>query len=276
MPLETPPYKWRNGRTILALAMTLVLGFLLFAQVVQLVSAGNAAPEASRLTMNFHMHSVVFSNSASVFIYNGADTNPPSHATPVTVPVTCSSSSSEFQQFLPQSYQASFGDTDLWFGGVSWITQPLDEDLTIRGNASMTIWMSASNANVAQSGYVFGISESDGIGNIVGETVHEYYYGTGSVFASTPSPYWLTFNVDRTFARGNIIAFFAGVWSSTKGWQYQVYFDSPATNSYAELPLASVPVPEFTQMGVLVSVSFAAFSSYMLIRRRSCMSLSSR
>ena len=248
--------------------MHFILVLMLSTQSVQLASAHSARPDYVSLTMNFHMYSVVFSNSASIFIYNGADTNPPAYPTPVTAPVTCSSSSTEFQQFLPQSYQASFGGNDVWFGGVSWITQPLDEDLTIRGNASITVWMSASDANVAESGYGFGILESDSMANIVGDPVYQYYYGSGSVLASTRSLYRLTFNVDRTFTRGNIIVFLVGVWSTTKAWQYQVYFDSPATNSYAELPIASVPVPEFSQMGLLISVSLGVLSSYILVRRR--------
>jgi len=254
--------------------MLLILNLTICAQLLHVASAADAGSDANALTMNFHMHTLVFSNSASIFVYNGADTNPPAYSTPVTAPVTCSSSSTEFQQFLSQSYEASFGESDVWFGGVSWITQPLDEDLTIRGNASMTVWMSASDANVAESGYAFGISESDSTGNIVGDPVHEYYYGTGTVLASTPSPYRLTFNVDRTFTKGNIIVFFVGVWSTTKAWQYQVYFDSPTANSHAELPVASVPVPEFSQLGLLISVSFAVLSSYMLIRRRNSSSSS--
>jgi len=248
--------------------MYFILVLMLCMRSVQLASANSVGSDHGPLTMNFHMYSVVFSNSASIFIYNGADTNPPAYPTPVTAPVTCSSSSIEFQQFLPQSYQSSFGDSDVWFGGVSWITQPLDEDLTIRGNASITVWMSASNANVAESGYGFGILESDSTANIVGDPVYQYYYGSGRVLASTPSLYRLTFNVDRTFTKGNIIVFLVGVWSTTKAWQYQVYFDSPATNSYAELPIASVPVPEFSEMALLISLGVAVLSSYILVRRR--------
>ena len=267
MPLETRPDGRRNGHVTPVLATVFILGLIVFAQSVQFVSADNTGADASSVTMNFHMHSLVFSVSASVFIYNGADTGPPTYAKPVTTLVSCSSSSSEFQQFLPQSAQTWSSDSNLWFGGVSWITQPLDEDLTIRGNANMTVWMSGSDTDVAESGYVFGISESDSMKNIVGEPMYEYYLGKGSVLESTPSLHRLTFNVDRTFTKGNLIAFFVGVWSTTKGWQYQVYFDSPTANSFAELPLASVPIPEFSQMGILVSVSFAVLSSYMLIRR---------
>jgi len=237
------------------------------AQSIQFVTADNMGADSTSVTMNFHMHSLVFSVSASVFIYDGADTGPPTYATPVTTPVSCSSSSSEFQQFLPQSAQTRPSDSNVWFGGVSWVTQPLDEDLTIRGNASMTVWMSSSDTDVAESGYVFGMSESDSIANIVGEPMYGYYYAKGSVLESTPSLRRLTFSVDRTFTKGNLIAFFVAVWSTTKGWQYQVYFDSPAANSFAELPVASVPVPEFSQMGILVSVNFALLSSYMLIRK---------
>lgn len=267
MPPETRPHGRRNGHVTTMLAAFFIFGLILFAQSVQLVSAEDTMGDASSVTMNFHMHSLVFSVSASVFIYNGADSGPPTYATPVTTMVSCSSSSSDFQQFLPQSAQTWSSGNNLWFGGVSWVTQPLDEDLTIRGNASMTVWMSSSDTDVAESGYVFGISESDSMANIVGEPMYEYYLGKGSVLESTPSLHRLTFSVDRTFTKGNLIVFFVGVWSTTEGWQYQVYFDSPTANSFAELPVASVPVPEFSQMGILVSVSFAVLSSYMLTRR---------
>jgi len=267
MSLETRPDRQRNGRVTSAVVTFFIIGLIVFAQSFQLVSADNMESDASFVTLNFHMRSLVFSVSESVFIYNGADTGPPTYATPVTTMVSCSSSSSDFQQFLPQSAQTWPSHNNLWFGGVSWITQPLDEDLTIRGNATVTVWMSSSDTDVAESGYVFGMSESDSMANIVGEPMYEYYLGKGSVLESTPSAHRLTFNVDRTFTKGNLIAFFVGVWSTTEGWQYQVYFDSPAANSFAELPVAGVPVPEFSQIGILVSLSFAVLSSYMLTRR---------
>ena len=267
MPPKTRPDGRRNGRVTSMLATVFILSLILFAQSVQLVSAENAMADASSVTMNFHMHSLVFSVSESVFIYNGADTGPPSYETPVTTIVSCSSSSSDFQQFLPQSALAWSSDSNVWFGGVSWVTQPLDEDLTIRGNATMTVWMSGSETDVAESGYLFGMSESDSMANMVGEPMYEYYLGRGSVLESTPSLHRLTFNVDRTFTKGNLIAFFVGVWSTTEGWRYQVYFDSPSANSFAQLPVASVPVPEFSQTGISVRLSFAVLSSYMLIRR---------
>jgi len=275
MSLETRPDGQRNGRVTSAVVTFFIIGLIVFAQSFQLVSADNMESDASFVTLNFHMHSLVFSVSESVFIYNGADTGPPTHATPVTTMVSCGSSSSDFKQFLPQSAKAWSSDSNVWFGGVSWVTQPLDEDLTIRGNATMTVWMSSSDTDVAESGYVFGMSESDSMANIVGEPMYEYHLGKGSVLDSTPSLHRLTLNVDRTFTKGNLIAFFVAVWSTTRGWQYQVYFDSPAANSFAELPVASVPVPEFSQIGMLVSLSFAVLSSYALIRR-SRRSLSAR
>lgn len=275
MSLETSPHRQRDSRTLPVLAMILILNLTACVQLVQIASADNAGSDNGFLTMNFHMRALVYSNSVSIFIYNGADTNPPIYATPITAPVSCSSSSLDFEQFLPSSAQTWFSDGNVWFGGVSWVTQPLAEDLTIRGNASITVWMSSSDTNVAKSGYVLGISESDSMANIVGDTMYEYYYNNGSVLRSTPSAYRLTFNVDRTFRKGNLIAFFAGVGSTSKGWQYQVYFDSPSANSSAELPVAGAPVPEFSQMGVLATVSFAVLASYMLTRRRNRFSLSS-
>jgi hypothetical protein len=115
---------------------------------------------------------------------------------------------------------------------------------------------------------VFGIAESDSMANIMGAPMYNYYSHNGNVLASTASPYRLSFSVDRTFGRGNLVAFFVGVGSSSRGMQYQVYFDSSEKNSFAELPAAGAPVPEFSQMGALAAVGFAMFASYALMRRR--------
>jgi len=261
---------------ILVLGTVLILSLVLSAQLAPVALADNPGSEANPLTMIFHMHGLVYGNSiGSIFIYNGADTNPPTYATPVTASVYCSSSALDFQQFLPQSAQTWFTGGNVWFGGISWITQPLAEDLAIKGNVSMTVWMSSFDPNVAVSGYVFGVSETDSSANIVGDPAYEYYYGNGDVLGSTPSLYRLTFNVDRTFTRGNIVAFFVGVGSTTKDWRYQVYFDSQTMNSFTELPVLTVPVPEFSQIGILASASVAVLSSYLFTRSRNRRSSSS-
>ena len=263
--ITLPNGRWESSAVLI---MSFILYLAVCAQFVQMTSANNADSGNTSITMTFHMRSLVFSNSVSMFIYNGADTNPPTYSTPVTALVSCSSSPLDFQQFLPSGVQTWLSSGNVWFGGVSWITQPLAEDLTVRGNASITAWMSSSDTNVAESGYVFGIAESDSMANIVGAPTYDYYSHSGNVLASTRSPYQLSFSVDRTFARGNIMAFFVGVGSSSKGMQYQVYFDSSATNSFVELPAAGAPVAEFSQTGTLAAVSFAMVASLVLMRRR--------
>ena len=259
-----------HGRRIstAVLSIVFILNLAVCAQSVQMASANDAGSGEAPIIMIFHMRSSVYSNSPSIFIYNGADTNPPTYSTPATTSVSCSYSSADFQQFLPSNAQTWLSGGNVWVGGVAWITQPLGEDLTIRGNASITVWMSSPDADVAESGYLLGMAESTSMVNLVGEPMYQYYQASGSVLQSSPSPYRLTFSVDRTFAKGNIIAFFVIVGSTSRGWQFQVYFDSPGMNSFAELPLDGAPVPEFSQMGALATVSFAVLASYMLTRRR--------
>lgn len=84
------------------------------------------------------------------------------------------------------------------------------------------------------------------------------------------------FNANQTYAKGNIIGFFVIVGSATQGWRYQVYFDSPSANSSAELPVLSVPVPEFSQIGAAIVLAVTVFSSYLMARRRSSQPLSQR
>jgi hypothetical protein len=227
------------------------------------VESGNAP-----ITMIFHRGPTVYSNSASIFIYSGADTNPPTYSTPATTSVSCISSPSDFQQFLPANALTSLSADNLSVGGVAWITQPLSEDLTARGNASMTVWMSSPNTDVAESGFLLGMAESTGMVNVVGEPMYRYQQASGSFLQSSPSLYRLTFGVDRTFAKGNIIAFFVIAGATNEGWQYQVYFDSPGMNSFAELPLDGAPIPELSQVGTVACMALTMLFFGLVYRRK--------
>jgi hypothetical protein len=257
--------RWRIS--IAMLSIVLILNLAVCAQSVQAAFANDTESGGAPIMMIFHMHSSVYSNSASIFIYNGADTNPPIYSTPATTSVSCTSSSGDFQQFLPSNAQTWLSGGNVWMGGVAWITQPLGQDLTIRGNASITVWMSSSDADVAESGYLLGMAESTSMVNIVGEPMYQYYQTSGSFLQPPPSLYRLTFGVDRTFAKGNIIAFFVIVGSTSRGWQVQVYFDSPQMNSFAELPLDGAPVPEFSQLGTVACMALAMLCSGIIYRR---------
>jgi hypothetical protein len=254
---------WRISAAVLSIVF--ILNLSLCAQAVQTASANDTEPP---ILMIFHMRSSVYSNSASIFIYNGADTSPPVYSTPATTSVSCSSSSGDFQQFLPSNAQTWLSESNVWVGVVAWITQPLEEDLTIRGNASITVWMSSPDAGVAESGYLLGMAESTSLVNIVGEPMYQYYQASGSVLQPSPSLYRLMFTVDRTFAKGNIIAFFVMVGSTSRGWQVQVYFDSPQMNSFAELPLDGAPIPEFSQLGTVGCLTLAMLSFGIIYRRK--------
>jgi len=266
MPAKKLTAKLPTKRLIVPLVLLLVLNLAVMTQLAEAALAEQSGSETGALTMNFHMYSLVYSNAVSIFIYNGADTSPPTYATPVTTPVSCSSSALEFQQLLPPSVLSLFASTNVWFGGVSWITQPLTEDKTVQGNVNMTVWMSATDPATAVLGYTFGMLELEGMTSVVGEPMYGYYVN-GSAIASSPRPYQVTFNVDRTFAKGHLIAYFVGMASASKGWVFQVYFDSASMNSFVALPVLNVAVPEFQQVGIWTSMTLAVLC-YLAIHRR--------
>jgi len=238
-----------RGRANLRLGLLVILSLAVCAQLAQASIANDSDSGASLVKMNFHMYRPVYTNSnSSIFVYSGADTNPPTYASSPTTVVSCG---------VRQSTQVWFAQVDGWFGGVSWITQPLAEDMAIRGNVSMTVWMNAIDEDPMASGYAFGLAEVDGLGNPIGDQFYQYYYGFQNVLGRSPGPFKLAFSVNRTFTKGNILGFFVIVGSTTQNWHYQVYYDSASMNSFAELPTVSVPIPEFSQLGAVVSMALA-------------------
>jgi hypothetical protein len=208
----------------------------------------------------------MYGNSVqSIFIYSRADTSPPAYATPATASVYCRSSVDEFRQYVPSGVEVS---GDVWLGAVSWVTEPLAEDLTIQGNVNMTVWLSASDDAVSESGYIFGMAEFDVPTLSVGDSFYQYRHGSGNTIGTQMSAHALTFNVDRTFSKDKIIAFFVIVESTEEGWPFQVYFDSPSVNSFASLPMLGVPIPEFNGLGATVVASLMLISCSFLFRRR--------
>lgn len=266
MRARKPSAKLPAKRLIVPLVLLLVLNLAVRTQLAEAALAEQSGSETGALTMHFHMYSKVYSNAVSIFIYNGADTNPPTYATPLRTPVSCSSSALEFQQLLPPSVLSLFASTNVWFGGVSWITQPLTEDKTVQGNVNMTVWMSATDPATAVLGYTFGMVEIEGMTTVVGEPMYGYYVN-GSAIASSPRPFQVTFNVDRTFAKGHLIAYFVGLASASKGWVFEVYFDSPTMDSFAALPVNITSVPEFSQLGT-VSCMILVLLCFGIIYRR--------
>jgi hypothetical protein len=212
--------------------------------------------ETSITTMNFHMYSVVYRSSESIQVYNGADSNPPVQASPLIAAVSCSSSISDLRQFLPLEYESLLGGAQAWTGIVVWVTQPLANDMTIRGTVNMTVWMNAPQPEVRMSAYALGMAEANaGDLKLVGEPMYGYRASNGSILAPSPQPYQVALSVDRTLTKGNIIAFVVAIAATTNGWRYQVYFDSQSMNSHVTLPIvAAVPISEFGQVPAIVTM----------------------
>jgi hypothetical protein len=249
----------RPKRIVLVL-LVLIANLALYAQFAPMVAADMQASQSSLVKMSFHMYTPVYSNSnSSILVYNGADTNPPTYSTPPTASVSCA---------IRQSTQIWFAAVDAWFGGVSWITQPLPEEMTIQGNVSMTVWLSAADSPPTVSGYALGLTEVDSMGNPIGDQSYQYTYGTGSVLTQSAAQYALVFGVNRTFAKGNILGFFVIVGSTTEGWHYQAYFDSPSMDSFVELPTISTAIPEFSQLGTVACMVLTMLCLGIIHRRK--------
>jgi hypothetical protein len=263
-----PTEHWNRGGIILIVALVSLLSLSACAELALAESTDASLSQDAVVTMNFHMYSIVYVNSdSSILVYNGADTNPPTYSTPATRQIFCTVRPSAQSWFT--DVEAWFSGFDAWFGGVSWITQPLAEDMRIQGNVSMRVWLSATGPEPFASGYALGISEVDSMGNFIGEPMYGYYYSTGDVLGSSPRSIELTFNVDRTFTKGNIIGFLAIVGSTTEGWQFQVYFDSPDMNSSVTLPMLATPIPEFSRMAMMGTMAMTVLCAYLIVRRKS-------
>ena len=132
----------------------------------------------------------------------------------------------------------------------------------------MTVWMTSTDQQPFASGYALGLSEVDSMGNYIGEPMYQYYYSTGSVLSSSAQPITLSFSVNQTFTKGNIIGFFVIVGSTTEGWEFRVFFDSADMNSFATLPVLASPIPEYPQTGIVATMAIMVLCTYFLARRR--------
>jgi len=250
----------RTVSAILLIILGLMLGLATAAQLTQVARSSDPSSDASIERMNFHMYRSIYANSnSSILIYNGADPSPPTYSSPPTAAVSCA---------IHESSQIFLALADGWYGGISWITQPLSEDTTIRGNVSMTVWMSTSDQAPTASGYLFGLTEVNNMGNSIGNPFYQYKYDYGSILGQAPAPLTVAFGVNRTFTKGAILGFFVIVGSTTKEWHYQVHFDSSSMNSFADLPIMSTSVPEFSQLGAVSCMILVMFGLCLIRRRR--------
>ncbi len=238
----------------------LTANFVLYVQFVHAAAAEEQVSQSGLVKMSFHMYrSVYASSNSSILIYDGADENPPTYATARTAAVSCN---------IHQSTRLWFALIDAWVGGVSWITQPLAADMTIQGNATMTVWMSSLDPVPIASGYAFGLTETDATGNPIGDQFYQYKYDIGSILSQSPTKYTLTFAVNRTISKGHILAFFVIVGSTTEGWRYQAYFDSPNMDSNVQFTTVSIPIPEFSKVGTVACMTLVVLFVFFLRKPR--------
>lgn len=178
------------------------------------------------VTFTHHYYSEIYhSENRSFFIYNGSDTQGPLRSSAFKCTFEC------------QIKQVIQGVT-VWGGLVSWLTQPLDDDLHIVGDVVLKAWMSSTDdiGPWGSSGYVMGVSEIDEGRNVTWSEYDYRYSILGKAISDIPTEYSITLNIDHVFKKGHKIGFGVGAGSTKKGWTVNVFFDSPDRNSRAIVP----------------------------------------
>jgi len=231
----------RRWVTTIMLARVGNLGVFLFSLLVigsftsivffsQPTHAVNSPKES--VTFTHHYYSEIYhSENRSFFIYNGSDTQGPLRSSAFKCTFEC------------QIKQVIQGIT-VWGGLVSWLTQPLDDDLHIVGDIVLKAWMSSTDdvGPWGSSGYIMGISEIDEGRNVTWSEYDYRYSILGKAISDIPTEYNITLNIDHVFKKGHKIGFGVGAGSTKKGWTVNVFFDSPDRNSRAIVPYEIVPI----------------------------------
>ncbi len=175
----------------------------------------------------FHNHEVIQKdNNGSFIAYNGADKNAPSGIG---------------SQVTLQSQITGTRDGWSYYSAAAiWATR-LESDLHVKGTVTITAYLS-SNFNLtglfSGGSYGFGVVDIDENNNEVTEFISEGPISIGrNPFTKESAQYSLSVSVDYTFKKGHAIGFAVGFGATTKGFDATIYFDSPATNSAATVPL---------------------------------------
>jgi len=183
----------------------------------------------------FHSYSKVYqSENGSVFVYDGADAEPPLSTAPTTTVLKCE---------ILQNMQYSFFSFDVHIGVVYWVTQSLLEDYALDGVVTMQVWLSSSDADASGTGYGMGVADLDEKGSVI-KYFYNYRYASGTILSIEPTEYSLQVMVHHVFAKDHKLVFEVAVGSTKQGWMASVHFDSVNRDYKAVLPSGPVVIPE--------------------------------
>ena len=221
--------------------IVLGIGLTLLLLISSLALSFNARAETATTVENltFHNYSLVQkADNGSFFAYDGADTIGPLLANAYQTSVNSQIKGTVTVYGIQFTY---------WSGMIIW-GYSLNDDVHVQGNVQITVYMSSSDTIsgfLSGGGYGMGLSDVDQNGNEIQRFTVEGPQSMGAnPFASTPKAYTLNVQVDYTFAKGHIIAFFAGAGATKQGYKFTVYFDSSDKDSGASLPILNqTPTP---------------------------------
>jgi hypothetical protein len=171
----------------------------------------------------FHDDSVLYNNAnQSILVYDGANQEQPLEETAIATVKT-------------NIAQVHLGIT-FWVGGVSWLTQPLNSDVHVKGNVTLNVWMSSTDSMslLDWSGYGGGLVDTDENGNAMWNNAPVYNYAHEKIISDNLQLYTISItNIDHVFPKGHKMGFVVGVGSTKQAWEVKVYFSSPDKASHA-------------------------------------------
>lgn len=201
-------------------------------------------------TLFFRQVSELYRNeNDSVIVFDGAYLDSPNSTGLHVV---------EFEGHIMQEAQVLLSKISVWVGGVSWLTQPLVQDVQFSGSVVFHVWLESDDPDPSASGIGVGLAIISEQGVAVGEPEYSYQYKFGNYLTTEAREYILTVYFNRRVLASQRIALSLGAGSTVQGWRVKAYFDSLTFPARAEFPQVVYVIPELshglTDMIVAASV----------------------
>jgi len=147
-----------------------------------------------------------------------------------------------------------YGNTDVWTGGVAWVTDPLLGDLYVEGDVHIRVWLNGSSpgGDSAPAGLIAYVADIDETDNVTEYWESDVYILFGGL-PSEPTTFSFSIHVDGyTFVAGHRLGFGVVVGSTTYGYMASASFGGQPsmaralvpTTDYARLSSVSIRAPD--------------------------------
>lgn len=241
----------------IALPLLASLAIILLCNVVSVSATSAQESVFSGSEFYFHYKSQLYRNeNSSIIGLEEANLSLPVGAAPEVVEVVAA---------IPNA--TTFVGT-IWVGSVAWLTEPFADPEVINGETVFTVWLSSNDSIPSYSGVGAGVAVIDERGRQVGNYAIAYSYAQGSVLTSTPKEYVFRVNFNQEVAQGEKLIFAVGLGSTMLFWHMQVYFDSIAYPSRAQLPTNINVIPEFPIAAESMATLIAITLTLTLLKRK--------